>query len=153
MTASEIEQYFPRLKGQVDITSPHDEEYNCIAWSLNDKKQWWWPTPAGQKRWPGKYWPPGIANEETLDAFTSAYQLVRFEVCDDRQFEVGYDKVALYAGPLGNITHAARWWREDRGWSSKLGEQNDICHHSLETVEGKSYGTVVQIMRRMRTGA
>ena len=47
-------------------------------------------------------------------------------------FEDGYDKIALYSLRNGTITHAARWWLEDKGWSSKLGESNDILHHSLE---------------------
>ncbi len=140
MTAGEIEEYFPAIKGRFEITSEPDEEYNCIAWSVNDTKQWWWPTPPGQKKWPGKYWPPGIPHDETL----------AFGICSDRGFEPEYDKIAIYADLNGVVTHAARWWQEDRGWSSKLGEENDICHHVLESLEGPAYGSVFQIMRRAR---
>jgi hypothetical protein len=150
MTAAEIEATFPSLGSLFDITSPTDEEYNCIAWSINDIRQWWWPTPSGQRKWPGKYWPPGVPHEETLDAFTRLYEILGFQICTDRTFEIGYDKIAIYADNIGTITHAARWWQEDNGWSSKLGEENDIRHHSLESIEGASYGAVLQIMKRLR---
>jgi len=150
MTAAEIDECFPSLSGRFDITSPDDEDYNCVAWSVNDKKQWWWPTPFGQRRWPGKYWLPGIDHEETVKAFVALYERLKFEKCDSRDFETGYDKIAIYANSIGTVTHTARWWLEDKGWSSKLGEENDIRHHSLESIEGHSYGTVVQVMRRLR---
>jgi hypothetical protein len=73
-----------------------------------------------------------------------------FVVCDSREYEPGFDKVALYADDTGTPTHAARWWQEDGGWSSKLGEENDILHHTLESLEGGDYGTVVQIFKRKR---
>jgi len=150
MTEAEIEAIFPSLRAGFDITSPTDEEYNCIAWSINDVRQWWWPTPHGQRKWPGKYWPPGVDHEETLKAFTKVYESLGFKKCDEREFEAGYDKIAIYADSIGTVLHAARWWIEDNGWSSKLGEENDIRHHSLESIEGASYGTVVQIMKRRR---
>ena len=150
MTYAEIEECFTSLKGRFEVTSPPDEEYNCIAWTLNDKKQWWWPTPSGQGRWPGKYWPPGVLHEETLSAFTALYKEFRFEICTGVEFETGFDKIAIFVDSGGSVTHAARWWYEDRGWSSKLGEENDIRHHTLESLEGHSYGKVVQIMKRAR---
>jgi hypothetical protein len=58
--------------------------------------------------------------------------------------------VAIYADPRGTITHAARWWLEDKGWNCKLGEENDILHHSLDSIQGNVYGRVVQIMKRRR---
>lgn len=150
MTKEDILDSFPSMDSRFSITSPDDEEYNCIAWSVNDTKQWWWPTPKGQSRWPGKYWPPGVDHEETLPAFTAAYKLFSFAVCDNKEFEDGYDKVAIYVDQDGKVTHAARWWKDDLGWSSKLGEANDICHHLLEAIEGESYGAVAQIMKRPR---
>jgi hypothetical protein len=99
----------------------------CVSWSINDTKQWWWPTPPGQSRWPGKYWP---------------YAQLGFEACDRRDYEEGHDKIAIYVDHAGNVAHAARWWLEDGGWSSKLGEENDILHHSLGSLEGACYGVV-----------
>jgi hypothetical protein len=68
------------------------------------------------------------------------------------KFEKGYDKIAIYTDGVGTPTHAARWWHEDSGWTSKLGEENDILHHSLEAIEGMPYGYVSQIMKRKRSG-
>jgi hypothetical protein len=153
MTLDELVAIIPTLRGTVEIKSPTDENYNCVAWSVNDSQQWWWPTPAGSGRWPGKYWPPGVPNEETLPAFTALYESISFVKCDSRRFERGFDKIAIYVDPLGTPTHAARWWQEDVGWSSKLGEENDILHHSLEALEGSPYGRVAQVMKRKRAGA
>jgi hypothetical protein len=150
MTEDEIVALIPALRGAVEIKSPADENYNCIAWSLNDLHQWWWPTPTGTGRWPGKYWPTGILNEETLAAFIALYERLGFKKCSSGDFEEGYDKIAIYTDHLGTPTHAARWWQEDLGWSSKLGEENDILHHSLESLEGTAYGHVSQIMKRKR---
>jgi len=150
MTVDEIIALIPTLRGTVEIKSPTDENYNCIAWSLNDWQQWWWPTPVGSGRWPGKYWPSEIPNEETLVAFIAMYERLGFHKCDGRNFEAGYDKIAIYTDALGAPTHAARWWQEDSGWSSKLGEENDILHHSLEALEGSPYGQLAQVMKRKR---
>lgn len=150
MTVAEIEALLPSLHGGFDVTSPVDEEYNCISWSINNTKRWWWPTPLGQSRWPGKYWPPGVPHEETLAAFTAMYEDLGFRVCLTRTFEDSYDKIAIYADNAGAITHAARWWLEDRGWSGKLGEENHIRHHTLESIEGDVYGKLGQVMRRSR---
>jgi hypothetical protein len=150
MTVDELVALVPALRGTCEIKSPTDENYNCIAWSLNNHQQWWWPTPAGSGRWPGKYWPTEIPNEETLVAFIALYERLFFKKCSSREFELGYDKIAIYTDDLGTPTHAARWWQEDFGWSSKLGEENDILHHSLEALEGATYGRVAQLMKRKR---
>ena len=49
-----------------EITSNETEEYNCIAWAAHDTERWWWPGA-------GVYWPSGVREEETLDAFEEAY--------------------------------------------------------------------------------
>jgi hypothetical protein len=147
MTARDIDATFPNLRGNFVITSDPDEIYNCIAWAVNDTRQYWWPTSF---RYPGLYWPPGAPKELTVAAFIKAFERVMFSRCDSREHEPGYDKVALYADEFGEPKHAARWWQEDGGWSSKLGEENDILHHTLEAIEGSDYGSVVQIMKRRR---
>ena len=146
LSKEEIEALFPGLAGGFEITSNSDDSYNCIAWSVNDTRRSWWP-------WPSRfvYWPPGAPREETVQAFLKMYEMLLFEPCASADREEGYDKIALYA--LNNVpTHAARLWKEDSHWSSKLGDENDIAHHSLESIEGLEYGRVVQIMRRRRTG-
>lgn len=77
------------------------------------------------------------------------YEILLFVKCDSSDREKGYDKIALYANQ-DLPTHAARLWQEDVAWSSKLGDENDIAHHDLESIEGQEYGKVVQIMKRRR---
>ena len=148
MTPEEIEELLPALSGYFEITSPANEAYNCVAWCLNDTKNYWWPAPF---KLPGVYWPPGIKKEETVEAFIALFEDQSFIKCESRDFELDHDKIAIFGAPLGTPTHAARWRQEDRGWNSKLGEENDILHHSLESIEGEVYGRVVQVMKRNRS--
>lgn len=149
MTRAEIEDDFPGLIGQFfEITSPPDENYNCISWSVNNTAKYWWPIPPGA--WPGRRWLTEVPQDESLDAFLALYKRLLFVECDSPHPEAGFDKIAIYAGPDGLVTHAARCWKEDLGWSSKLGEENDICHYTLESLEGNAYGKVVRIMKRRR---
>lgn len=147
MTRDDISATFPNTFGRFDMTSKPDDSYNCIAWSVNDVHQYWWPTDF---YYPGLYWPAGASRDLTIKAFVDMFEYMYFKRCDNREYEPGYDKVALYADALGIPTHAARWWEEDGGWSSKLGEENDIRHHTLEALEGSDYGRVVQILTRKR---
>ncbi|HEY3743963.1 MAG TPA: hypothetical protein VGL53_29165, partial [Bryobacteraceae bacterium] len=87
MTTRELKKIFPGLQAGFKITSPSDDLYNCIAWSVNDKDRWWWPTPPG--KWVGKYWPASAPEEATLAAFTKAYQDLGFEICVEDSFENG----------------------------------------------------------------
>ena len=147
MTSGEIIETFPNLQGLFEITSDPDDRYNCISWSVNDTHKYWWPV---QYSYPGVYWPPGAPRELTIDAFLKMFERVLFRACDSREFEPSFDKIALYADSQGVPTHAARWWQEDQGWTSKLGEENDIRHHTLEGLEGSDYGHVVRILKRQR---
>ena len=144
LTKEEIEELFPSSPGSFEITSEADDAYNCISWSVNDKRRPWWPWP---RSW--VYWPPGAPREETVAAFIQMYEILFFVKCECADREDGYDKVAIYANKDGP-THAARSWKEDSAWSSKLGDENDIAHHTPESIEGTEYGRVVQIMKRRR---
>jgi hypothetical protein len=144
LTKEEIEALFPGLAERFTITSDSDDSYNCIAWTLNDTRRSWWPWP---KRF--VYWPLGAPREETVTAFPTMYRILLFEPCDNADREDGFDKIALYA--IDDVpTHAARLWKEDASWSSKLGDENDIGHQTLESIEGIEYGNVVQVMKRRR---
>jgi hypothetical protein len=101
LTREEIEALFLRAWGNFEITSDADESYNCIAWSLNDKRRPWWPWPSS---W--VYWPPGAPREETVHAFTRMYEILLFVKCDSADREEGYDKIAIYANE-DLPTHAA----------------------------------------------
>ena len=126
------------------ITSPRRNRYNCIAWAAGCDTQWWWPTGHG-------FWPQGVPREVTLSAFVAAFATLGYEECQDGSLEKGYEKVVLFAqrDANGNIlpTHAAKQLCNGR-WTSKLGPQEDIEHMKAEDVNGPTYGTPVQFMRR-----
>jgi hypothetical protein len=121
------------------ITSPASWEYNCIAWAVGDTDPWWWPTP-------GRYWPAGVAREETLEAFLAALATRGFAQCTTTDVEAGLEKIVLYAS--GDIpTHAARQLANG-WWTSKLGPSFDIEHETLEAVADGAYGTPVAFLCR-----
>lgn len=149
MLRQEIQSLFPNLDERFEITSDPDDSYNCVAWSLNDTQRWWWPFRAGN---PYVFWPTGVPCEETVEAFVKLYEHLLFSRCDTSEKVAGWDLVAIYG--MGDLpTHVARLWHEDQGWTSKLGDENDILHHSLESLEGVQYGRVVRILRRKRSGS
>ena len=139
-----LERRFPRLRGTAyRITSPAQPDYNCIAWAAGDYSRWWEPDPFGQY-----YWPKEVPRRYTVEAYAEAFKKLGFEVCQDAAFEVGVEKVAIFAGLDGSPTHAARQ-RESGTWTSKLGQLEDIEHRELEHVG--EYGNPVLFLKRPRT--
>jgi hypothetical protein len=136
---------FPRLhnSGYV-LTSPRTRDYNCIAWAAGDVTAWWWPDPDPDNE--AIFWPDGVPREETLAAFMAAFATLGYFPCDNADQEPGFEKVALFAGPDGVPTHAARQLPSGR-WTSKLGFLEDI-EHALHDVSGEHYGAVIQLLKR-----
>lgn len=89
--------------------------------------------------------------EATLSAFIAAFATLGYEICADDTSVGGFEKVALYALPDGQVTHMARQLPSGR-WTSKLGKAEDIEHGSPSELEGAEYGAVVQYMRRAAGG-
>jgi hypothetical protein len=138
-----LEELFPGLAGSsYQITSPPDNDYNCIAWAAGDARNWWWPGRDVNK----EYWPPGVPRERTLHAFVAAFASLGYQVCEGEGPEADYEKLALFADADGKPTHAARQLPRGR-WSSKLGKGEDI-EHELHDLEGAVYGSIVLLMRR-----
>jgi hypothetical protein len=135
------------IPANYECTSEEDDGYNCIAWAYGIKTAKMWPN-----RSPEYIWPPGIRNDETVDAFVELFSLRGYEPCDDASLEPGFEKVAIFAAgipPNLGPKHAAIQL-ENGHWSSKLGDFEDIEHFELESVECWAYGTVVRVMRRQR---
>jgi hypothetical protein len=136
-----MDQWFPNLtrEGYVE-TSPASLEYNCIAWAAGDEARWWWPDANFTA-----FWPPDVPRAETMSAFTEAFETLGYELCENRDLEPDFVKIALYAKD-GKPTHAARQL-PDGQWTSKLGDYIDITH-TLRGLEGPIYGGVAVFMKR-----
>ncbi len=139
-----IERDFPNLLTTgYEITSPDTIDYNCIAWAAEDNERWWWPDSQNID-----YWPTGVPREVTINAFMQAYQTIGYQVCDRPNLEPGFQKIAIYADSAGKPTHCARQLPNGK-WTSKLGQDEDIQHETLEGLTGESYGNVACIMRKV----
>ena len=108
---------------------------------MGDQTRWWWPS--GEDPY---YWPPGVPKEEKIEHFVTIFRQVGYEVCASAAFVAGYEKVAIYQ-QRGVPTHAARqvhggWW------TSKLGEEVDIVHESLDALDGPIYGSATVFLQR-----
>jgi hypothetical protein len=142
---SKIESFFPNLMpGEFRITSPVDRRYNCIAWAAGDTKNWWEPS-----RLRGSYWPSEVDKEYSLESFVGAFVTQGYAACESERFEMGVEKIAIYVDGRGIPSHAARQI-ESGWWTSKLGEMEDIEHKTLAALEGRAYGTVARIMKRLK---
>lgn len=143
-TDMSLEAYFPNLRGTgYKITSPATIEYNCIAWSAGEQNRWWWPDAQEQH-----YWPAKAPREESVEAFTAAFEVIGFALCLTAELEPGFQKVAIFANE-GLPTHAARQLDDGR-WTSKLGPNVDIEHVAVSDIAGEIYGRVVIFLRRER---
>jgi hypothetical protein len=139
---------FPDLKRLGFKQTSDPAYYNCIAYVVGDYQRKWWPGEY-HPRWTDNYWPPDAPAEETLAAFVIALGTENYTPCDDDSLEPGVEKIAIYALPDGEITHAAK--QEDDGtWRSKLGPDEDI-EHTLAGLEGPTYGSVVAFMSRRKS--
>ena len=141
--------HFPHLiDHNFKVTSPCTSRYNCFAWAAGDDTRRWDPS----RFW---FWPAGVPRERTVSALIQVFETLGYAECEDGREESGYEKVALYAkhekGELVT-THAAKQILGG-GWSSKLGDLEDIVHIRLEDLNGPAYGEPVQFMRRPKQEA
>jgi hypothetical protein len=149
MLSPDREAVFPNLASDgYRVTSDEDWGYNCIAHAAERNNAPWWPTEEPVE---GVFWPDGVPREETLEAFTLAYETLGYFRCENANHEPGFQKVAIYIDEDGAPSHAAI---EDvsGGWSSKLGDWEDIRHNTLAALEAcpnaPAYGTVVRYLKR-----
>jgi hypothetical protein len=146
MSSPVLEAAFPRLASAgYRLTSEPTTQYNCIAWAAGQNDRWWWPDD-------DSYWPAGVPREETIEAFTLAFEQMGYSTCASAILEYECEKVALFADHAGVPTHASRQLPTGQ-WTSKCGRLDDIEHASLEAIGGAGayeYGDVVRIMSRRK---
>jgi len=134
---------FPRLEAEgFAYTSPESTDYNCVAWAAEDDSRRWDP-------WSDDYyWPEAAPRSSGIDAMVAVFESLGYSLCADGDYEVGMDKVALYADPLGEATHAARQIGPN-AWTSKIGDHDDITH-TLGGLVSDEYGSVSRFLKRSR---
>lgn len=133
---------FPNAVGQgCKETSVATPEYNCIAYVAGDTERNWWPNSA-----PNGYWPKGIPEKTTIYAFLRLFRSLGYENCGSGALEDGYEKVAIYA--LNNVVTHAALQLQNGHWTSKIGHNIDIEHHTLDALDGPFYGNVVRFLKR-----
>lgn len=143
MSKKEIDKLFPLLvESSYEITSPATPDYNCIAWAAEDDEVWWEPDPLNLC-----YWPPEISRTYTLESYIKVYEILGYAICEDAQYEEGFEKIAIYIDLKGIPTHAARQL-STCSWTSKLGQLEDIEHATLDDLTGQHYGSIAIIMKR-----
>ena len=136
-------KYFPNASKECANRSPKSRFYNCIAFTAGDATRNWWPNSRMA------YWPKDVPEKETVNSFLKLYQNFGYTNCKEGSFENGFEKVAIYA--LNNkVKHAARQL-PNGNWESKLGQNVDIEHETVENLEGPCYGTVVRYLKRQRS--
>jgi hypothetical protein len=140
----DIQDEFPNLSlSDYTITSCATPKYNCVSWAVGDIGRKW-VSGAVVK---GYYWPPGVGDDDLPDQWAEIFRRHGYEETDDRSYEVGFEKIAIYADSEG-ASHVARQIQDGK-WSSKLGNLSDIEHAHLEVLE-ETYGKVDRVMKRHR---
>lgn len=144
MAESDIREAFPKISQEgYRITSEETADYNCFAWALGDKSQWWSPTEEK-----GYVWRMDVPRDLTVKTFCELYKHEGgYVLADHADMEGGFEKIAIYADAAGNVTHVAKQTVSGQ-WTSKLGDWEDIEHNTLAALEGKFYGKTVQILKR-----
>ena len=115
--------------------------YNCIAFAAGDTTRNWWPNSTMA------YWPKDAPEKETIYSFLKLYKNLGYKNCKNGSFENGFEKVAIYA--LDNKVKHAAHQLPNGNWASKLGQDVDIEHETVESLEGPCYGTVVRYLKRL----
>ena len=129
--------HFPNIdNGSCVETSPEDSEYNCIAWALGIKDEWWQPD---------MIWPDDLPSNADATTVVALFEKFGYRNCASADFEPDKVKIAIYATG-SRFSHVAI--QKENSWSSKLGPGWDISHEQPEMLEGSSYGYVQYVMER-----
>jgi len=141
MTTEERLGEFPNLSdGTYELKSEDTKYYNCVAWVVGitykriDSYGYWWPED--------------LEATHTANSYAELYKrYFGFEICDNSDYEDGYDKIALYSDKNNLFTHATRRIN-NKCWTSKMGDYEDIEHYNLTSVGGGDYGKPTIFMKR-----
>jgi len=141
MTVGERLHIFPNLiDDSFELTSEDTVEYNCAAWVVGWKKK----IIDSYSYW----WPEDIKRTHTVDSYAEVYKkYFGFDFCNNGDYEIGFDKIVLFADDDNMFKHAALRINE-KLWTSKMGDYEDIEHGNLKSVSDGDYGKPVIFMKR-----
>lgn len=135
---TDIEKWFPNIKGKRFKITKSDEKFNCVSFSLDIYDKWIWTN----EDWPYE----NIPRNSGINGFIKLYNRYGYIECDSDSYENGYDKIAFYA--KDNIPkHACKQF--ENVWKSKIDLY--IVEHELDWLCGngeREYGDIVFIMKR-----
>lgn len=129
------------------VTSPQTinvekPRYNCVGWAAcGDTEEWWQPGS-----FTGHFWPIGTLDDGSLDSYIKMFERLNYRACTSDGVEFFWEKIAIYAYPDGEFAHVC--YQLFHGWTSKLGEWEDIWHKRADSLAGEYYGNVHIIMKR-----
>lgn len=145
MPKSFINKLWPNLSpSNYELKSNPTPDYNCVAWANGVNTE---PIDLSLDE-DGE---PLIYPDLSSLPYIEYFQKEGFVLCEDADFEEGFEKIALYENHKGSFEHVARQLGKDL-WTSKLGEWEDIQHTSLEALAYRNYyGTPKWYMKRLIT--
>jgi hypothetical protein len=140
---------FPNLRTEGWQRTSEPDTYNCIAFAAGDTSRYWWPNlflpnPSDD------FWPEGVPNALTIEAFVQAFATRGYIICADANLESGFEKVAIYVH--GGLPRHAALQQNNGKWRSKLGRHEDI-ETTLDGLAGPCYGVPTTFMKRPRAGS
>ena len=152
-----IEHWFPNSAepDALEITSPQDLCYNCVAWSLGIDSHWVEPyLDNGVKFAPWAIWPNSEDSGLSIDTYVKMFRGEGFVKASRGNLEVGFDKIVIYWDKASKIfTHVARQM-ENGQWWSKLGKASDVQHMKPEVLgpagSPGQYGEIWGYMKRAK---
>lgn len=140
----DIESWHPKLKGKnyrIIQTDKILQDFNCISFVIDNYKYW---CGSSFPSWPYDK----ISRIPILDNYIEYFAMFGYEICDNDNFENGFDKIAIYTDIRNMVTHASKQFKNK--WRSKLGG-SVIIEHELEWLTGfdaDNYGNIGIIMKR-----
>ena len=128
---TELSVYFPLLNvEETVVTGEATKQYNCISWSVGNRKTWDWP--------PLMY--PNLSATEAIRAYYRDRGYLEYVPKPDEQLPV--DTVAYWQKET-TPKHASvlKYQHENLSWESKLGMLVRIAH-ARDELESDSYGKI-----------
>jgi hypothetical protein len=122
------------------ITSPSDDNYNCISWAYGINNCRMWPNLSGY------YWPSSVPSALNINSFIELFKQIKYEICQNGYLEDKYEKICIYE--KNEIPQHAARQLPNGNWTSKLGRFQDVEHSELALSNGE-YGNISIYMKRL----